>query len=238
MKALRKRVVLQTLLFTLLINTGFAQTAESTSTEHFWLWSLLGRLHTMVVHFPIGLLFVALLMEIIGRKSGRYKSAIRLLIYTGAASAVVAVVFGLLLSKTEEYGSDALSYHQWTGIATMVFALLTALSYKVSTKLAQRILLTLTVVGITVAGHYGASLTHGEDYLTSELPTHKAEEKGEDQKSNFILPAAQKGPLSETQVQELNLQVRTILAHNCYNCHGSGKVKGELRLDTKELMIK
>ena len=45
-------------------------------------------------------------------------------------------------------------------------------------------------------------------------------------------------PLSEAQVQDLNLQVRTILAHNCYSCHGRAKVKGELRLDTKAFMMK
>ena len=238
MKLFRSRFLWQTLALSFLVNKGFAQSSTETSTQHFWLWSLLGRLHTMIVHFPIGLLFVALLMEIIGRKSSRYKSAIRLSVYVGALSSVVAVVFGLLLSQTEEYGSDVLSYHQWTGIATMVFALLTALSYKVSTKLAQKILLVTTVVGITIAGHYGASLTHGEDYLTSVLPHGKTESEGEgEQKSNFTL-AVQKGPLNETQVQELNLQVRTIFAHNCYNCHGSGKVKGELRLDGKEFIMK
>ena len=48
----------------------------------------------------------------------------------------------------------------------------------------------------------------------------------------------QDGPLNEDQVQELNLQVRMILAHNCYNCHGSAKVKGDLRLDTREFIMK
>ena len=43
--------------------------------------------------------------------------------------------------------------------------------------------------------------------------------------------------LQRVQLQELNLQVRTILAHHCYKCHGKTKVKGELRLDTKEYIF-
>jgi Protein of unknown function (DUF1549)/Protein of unknown function (DUF1553)/Planctomycete cytochrome C len=45
------------------------------------------------------------------------------------------------------------------------------------------------------------------------------------------------GKLNEAQVQDLNLQVRTILAHKCYGCHGRAKSKGELRLDTKEFLF-
>ena len=37
---------------------------------------------------------------------------------------------------------------------------------------------------------------------------------------------------------ELNIQVRAILAHNCYKCHGAEKVKGELRLDRKDMVFK
>ena len=46
------------------------------------------------------------------------------------------------------------------------------------------------------------------------------------------------GSLLENQVQDLTLQVRTIFAHQCYKCHGKAKVKGELRLDTKESIMK
>ncbi|OJY86476.1 MAG: hypothetical protein BGP14_20810 [Sphingobacteriales bacterium 44-15] len=204
------------------------------ATEHFWLWSFLGRLHPMIVHFPVGLLVFALVMEIIGRKSQTYNAAIKLLVYAGALSAIIAVAFGLLLSKTEEYGSNLLSMHQWTGIATMLFSIICAWSYRTGNRTAQKILLGLTVAGVTIAGHYGASLTHGDDYLSGVLPGAAPDPAD---KKQYTL-AVQEGPLSEEQVQELTLQVRTILAHNCYNCHGSAKVKGELRLDTREFIMK
>ena len=217
-----------------LAGNATAQSQVEAATEHFWLWSFLGRLHPMIVHFPVGLLVFALVMEIIGRKNQKYNAAIKLLIYAGALSATVAVAFGLLLSNTEEYGSSLLSVHQWTGIATMLFSIICAWSYRAGNRTAQKILLGLTVAGVTIAGHYGASLTHGDDYLSGVLPGAAPDPAD---KKQYAL-AVQEGPLSEEQVQELTLQVRTILAHNCYNCHGSAKVKGELRLDTREFIMK
>src|SRR3546814_6747022 len=42
--------------------------AEAVETEPFWLWMLLGRFHPLIVHFPVGLLCVALLLELIDWK--------------------------------------------------------------------------------------------------------------------------------------------------------------------------
>ncbi len=225
------------LLFFAANDSLMAQVKSTTSNENFWLWSFLGRLHPMIVHFPISLLFIALLMEIIAwkRKSTYFQPAIILLVLIGALSAIAAVLFGLLLSNSDEYElSDALAVHQWTGIATMILSSITAFAYKRSGLRIQKILLSVTVVGVTVAGHFGATLTHGEGYLSSVLPSQSST-IGVD--SSFI-QASNKGGLSEEQVQELNLQVRAIFAHNCTNCHGEAKRKGDLRLDKREFIMK
>jgi uncharacterized membrane protein len=199
----------------------------------------------MIVHFPVGLLYVAFLFEVIAwrKKTIQFRSTIKVLTLTGALSAVVAVILGLLLINAESYGSSILPIHQWSGIATMILACFTAWLYYKNYRRAPAILLGVTVLGVTIAGHYGGELTHGEDYLTSVLPfgkegsaTAATEEEGEPG-TNFSL-ASFKGPLTAPQVQELNLQVRTILAHNCYSCHGSAKVKGELRLDSRADLMK
>jgi uncharacterized membrane protein/mono/diheme cytochrome c family protein len=224
--------------------SALAKGTEKAAGTGFWLWSFLGRLHPMIVHFPISLLYVALLFEGIAwkRKSINFHSAIKVLVVVGAISSVVAVVMGLLLINTEDYGSGILSIHQWTGIATMVLAGITTWAYVKKTRRLQTTLLTITVLGVTVAGHYGASITHGEDYLSSVLPFGKTEEpggtaEGGNLDASFIL-TSQTGPLTDPQVQDLNLQVRTILAHNCYSCHGSAKTKGDLRLDSKDFILK
>lgn len=200
----------------------------------FWLWVLLGRLHPMIVHFPISLILVALVLEMIQwRGKADLRTAIHVLIVISAVSSIAAVAFGLLLANTESYGSDLLPLHQWTGIATMVLALGCWWLSKRPSRTAFRILLIFAVTTVTIAGHFGASLTHGEDYLSGVFEDNMP---ATDEETLALMKTS--GPLTEPQVQELNLQVRTILAHECFNCHGQAKVKGELRLDTKEMAFK
>lgn len=210
--------------------------AGGASAAPFWLWSFLGRLHPMIVHFPIALLFVAVLLDVVGgrTRAEQFKPAIRVLVYAGAVSAILSVVFGLLLSRTEEYGGQTLSLHQWSGILTMVLACATAWACLRRSPRIRKVLLYLTVAGVTVAGHLGATLTHGEDYLTDALPgAAPAITDG-----RMLALMSQPEALSDTQVQELSIQVRTILAHNCNRCHSADKIKGELRLDTREWAMK
>ena len=209
-------------------------------TETFWLWQLLGRLHPLIVHFPVCLLCMALLVEVISwrRPTNEYRAGITLMVRIGAISSVVAVVFGLLLANQEGYSGDIVTIHQWSGLATMALSLVTLLVLRTGRMALYRSMLVLTVVGVTVAGHYGALLTHGEDYLTSVLPLDDAQKAPGNTAAVFTFASNSTAPLTDQQVEELNLEVRSILAHNCYSCHSATKMKGELRLDKKELIMK
>ncbi|MGM9510398.1 DUF1549 domain-containing protein [Larkinella sp. GY13] len=209
-------------------------------TESFWLWQFLGRLHPLIVHFPVGLLCVALLLEIIGwsRKSNDMRSGITALVWIGAISSVVAAVFGLILINQEEYGGDTVTIHQWSGLTTMALALVTGFALRSGRLALYRSLLFLTVFGVSIAGHYGALLTHGEDYLTSVLPFGKDAKAPSTTDPNLAFISNTNQPLTDKQIEDLNLEVRSILAHNCYSCHSATKTKGELRLDKKELLFK
>ncbi len=220
-----------------------AGSATKPAEGGFWLWAFLGRLHPMVVHFPIGLLFVALLFEGLAwrQKTAQYANTVKILVLTGAASAVVSVVLGLVLANTETYGSSVLQLHQWLGIGTMVLACASYWLYNKSNRKAGLATLIATVLGVTLAGHFGSELTHGEDYLSSVLPSSTSgdamADDDADSGATFSF-AGVNGPLTASQLQDLNIQVRTILAHNCYSCHGETKVKGELRLDGKQYIFK
>ena len=91
---------------------------------------------------------------------------------------------------------------------------------------------------VSVAGHFGASITHGKDYLTAALPW-SADYTGP-RASNFNLASFKNdtAQLTKKQMAELNVEVRAILAHNCYKCHGAEKIKGDLRLDRKDMIFK
>jgi mono/diheme cytochrome c family protein len=158
------------------------------------------------------------------------------MVWIGAISAILAVALGLLLSNVEEYGGETLTTHQWSGIATMLLAVATALALRKEKLPLYRGLLALTVVGISIAGHYGTMLTHGEDYISSVLPFGKASEQPGANLANLSFISTNQ-PLTDKQVEDLNLEVRSILAHNCYSCHGETKMKGELRLDERDFIM-
>ncbi len=225
------------LIGSLLAFSAFAGEPEAAEKSAFWLWALLGRLHPMIVHFPIGLLFMAALLELlVWRNKPQLKPAVVIVVIVASVTSVISVALGLLLANTGSYGSEALPLHQWTGISTLLLALVSSWYYYAGRRNLAKIFLFTSCLSVIVTGHFGSELTHGEEYLTELLPTNGTEENPAIDGSGFSL-ASMKGPLDEAQIQDLNLEVRTIFAHNCYSCHGAGKVKGELRLDRKEFMF-
>ncbi|MEP6949701.1 MAG: DUF1549 domain-containing protein [Ginsengibacter sp.] len=216
-------------------------------TETFWLWNFLGHLHPVAVHFPVGLILFAAILELFTLKNfdSRLRPGINLLVVAGAISAVVSAILGLLMARNGDYGKNILAIHQWTGIATaclgalsLFFLLRLHRGKQVSLVKAYRGVLFFTAVGVSVAGHFGASLTHGSDYLTATLPWSEDYKPVTVNSIDFASLKSDTGKLSKKQEAELNIEVRTILAHNCYKCHGADKVKGELRLDRKDMVFK
>ena len=224
-------------------------TSSTGVVQGFWLWQFLGRLHPLIVHFPIGLLIVALLLEFftINKKNSELRSGINILLVVGAVSAVLATVFGWLLQEQDQYSGEILTFHKWSGITTAVLATITVFIHRSMMRKGHwnllktyRAILITTVAGVSVAGHFGASLTHGPDFLTSVLPWNADE--GIPRNPNFNLAQFDNegtpGVLTDAQMADLNLEVRSIFAHNCYKCHSSEKIKGELRLDRKAFVFK
>src|SRR5688572_24672370 len=84
----------------------------------FWLWKFLGRLHPLIVHFPIALLIVALILELftLNKKNQELRTGINLLLIIGAVGAAFSVAFGFLLKTQDDYSGSLLTIHQWAGI--------------------------------------------------------------------------------------------------------------------------
>jgi len=215
---------------------------------NFWLWQFLGRLHPLMVHFPVGLLIIALILELftLRKRNQELRPAIQIVLVIGAMSAVLSTVFGLFLEEQDSYSGDVLSIHKWAGVATAVLATLTVLLLRQITRKHPRQLLktyratlVITVLGVSLAGHFGASLTHGQDFLSSALPwNYENEVVGNPNFDLAQISQVGSGELTKAQVADLSLEVRSIFAHNCYKCHSSAKIKGELRLDEKEYVMK
>src|SRR5690349_9615846 len=152
--------------------------------ETFWLWKFLGRLHPMVVHFPLGLILFAAILELftIGRFNSKLRPGIKVCLITGVVTSIISAAFGWLLASGEDYAGNTLVIHQWMGIGTAVLGsvvLLLLMRLRKRQPSASvgiyRSALFLTAAGITLTGHFGASLTHGDEYLTEVLPTQSVE---------------------------------------------------------------
>ena len=81
----------------------------------------------MIVHFPIGLLVVAFILELFSfrKKNREFRFAIYLVLAIGAVSALLAVILGWFLETQDQYSGDVLTIHKWTGMATAFLGLIT-----------------------------------------------------------------------------------------------------------------
>jgi mono/diheme cytochrome c family protein len=152
----------------------------------------------------------------------------------GTTTAALAVGLGFILINQDEYTGNTITIHQWSGIVTAILSGLTLYSFISKETKSYRLLLFLTVLGVSFAGHYGAMLTHGEDYLDL-----KKEEKTQKIALNPSLNVEKlQGEIDQNQKQDLGIEARNIIANHCYDCHSIKKSKGKLRLDALEYLLK
>ncbi|HXD78862.1 MAG TPA: DUF2231 domain-containing protein, partial [Puia sp.] len=85
-------------------------------------FTLTGRLHPLLVHLPIGILLLAILLEILsGRERHRgLKPAADLSLLIGFLCAVFSCITGLLLSQSGDYDESVVNVHQWLAISLTV----------------------------------------------------------------------------------------------------------------------
>jgi len=243
-RTLATKLFTLTILLCLVATLVFGSSEPTSASGSFWLWNFLGRLHPMIVHFPIAFLLIAAVLELFSLKNfhSSLRPGINVLVFTGAVFSAIAAIMGWLLFRQEEITSNTVDIHQWAGNITALAGITTAFmlwyilkNYEYRLALFYRLFLFISTINVSVAGHFGASLTHGDDYLTGTLPW--TDDYNQSTRIN-LASLRSDSILSEAQQQELIIQVKGIFAHNCYKCHSSQKVKGELRLDQKHMAMK
>jgi len=190
-----------------------------------------GRLHPMLVHLPIGFLVIAIIL--IGashyKRAKVSRSALSLLFLCSAFAAILSCVTGYLLSQSGEYNEETLSWHKGMGIALAAMSSLGWLIIRDGkhTKTIQFISVILFIM-LVFTGHWGASLTHGGEYLTEPLAA-------------IAQPETPPMDLSKVNFNEVKFYpdlVHPILEKKCISCHSAEKQKGNLRLDNPEFILK
>lgn len=188
----------------------------------------IGRFHPVLVHLPIGILVMAVLFHWLSEKP-KYAisgAAVRLLYLLGVAGALLASITGFLLSNSGDYEGDIVAWHMWLAIGTTAISLL-VFARLVQQKKDAKYLSLFLLICLSITGHFGGSLTHGEDYLTAAWS-----EDGEEDGAPIIKPIA-----DVQQAAVYNDIVQPIFESRCYNCHGAQKQKGGLRMDTEARLL-
>ena len=204
----------------------------------------LGHFHPVIVHLPIGILFVSFILELVAWKTKQHallKHAIEISLIAGFFSAVIACLFGWFLGREGGYENSTLNWHQWMGISVAVIAGLAWLSKKqfsIFRKIPKvyRWLLVALFLLLMITGHLGGNMTHGEDYLTAGMPQPFAKWLGVETKKDT---AVSRKPITDiNQALAYTDLVQPILSYKCYSCHSSQKMKGALRMDEEALLFK
>jgi uncharacterized membrane protein len=201
--------------------------------------TFIGRLHPLLVHLPIGILLLAILLEALSmrRDYAGLKQAADLSLLLGMCSAVLSCCTGWLLSRTGDYDPGLVVVHQWLAISLTIVS--AGLYFVVRGRVmgrpvgppsrglrrARRALMGIVVVLLILTGHWGGSLTHGPGYLTAGLAPEAAQPT--------LRPVADiRSAVVYTSM------VEPVLQDNCYGCHSAVRVKGGLRLDGPDRILR
>lgn len=187
---------------------------------------LIGKFHPLFVHLPIGFILLLAVLEWLAiRPGGReLHVANRIILLLTIPVALASVVCGWLLASNGGYEDQALFWHRWLGTSVAAGAIGLWIVRQRGWMTAYRRGLIVLVFLLTVASHFGGSLTHGSNYLSWRKP-----------------PTVELKPLTEAELLAqpvYPLVIQPVFNKYCVSCHGEKKSKGGLRMDTVEHLVR
>lgn len=192
-----------------------------------WL-QVAGRMHPLILHFPVVLVILYAITTLLFafkkvNKDNSYQNVTTVLLLLAALSSVVTALAGLFLSREEGYDADALLWHKWSGVAVSVFTLAWYyFSERIqSKKLVSSFTSAIALCLIIFAGHQGAGITHGQNFLLAPM-----------------MPEKKQPVVSPEEAVVFAHMVKPILEKKCESCHNEKKAKGELIMETEALLLK
>ena len=193
---------------------------------------LLGRLHPLIIHLPIGFIVLGLLIEFNKKKLSWSKEGLKFIFFWASLSGLFALLSGFLQYQKEGYLWDSVQGHFIAGIATVILSLtfylhLTGNSFLQF--LGRRFFTIGHILLISITGHLGGNITHGEEHLLEPInklvgisPSNKLEN------IKYYDDYAE-DPVFSTLIQP-------ILNDKCVKCHNDNKSKGGLKMHTAEAL--
>ncbi|MEZ4828261.1 MAG: FN3 associated domain-containing protein [Bacteroidia bacterium] len=189
---------------------------ESKVSLPIWLQPL-GRMHPLILHLPIGFMVLIAMMQIFRKnlEGDSFEKIQRFSLYLTVLLTSLTALMGFFLSREDGYQSGLMNIHKWTGVALSFFAygmLIFSQNPGYSVKLFHG-LLGANLLLLVLAGHFGAGVTHGENFLWAPVMPEKKQEVTD---STTVFAAA----------------IMPLLDKKCTSCHNSSKKKGELDMTT------
>jgi len=216
------------LLSPILIVTALLVFLPPDGTERAQWAQFIGRFHPLAVHFPIALVLLVPILDLVGR-SPRF-SYLRLssgfVLGLATVGAIVAAFLGWCLGRSGGYSGALITQHMWGGI---LLALTCWLCWLLRTRLGQG----EAIFGVSIAicvglvawtGYRGGQLALGADHLTEHMPVGLRRVLG---------VRDSRGASSKADPNTFyGARVQPIFTARCVNCHGPDKHKASLRLDS------
>lgn len=178
-----------------------------------------GRMHPLLLHFPLVLLFVGMFLEWLRlKKEFQHPAAEKItsyVFYLFALGSAFTALFGFFLYREGSYQGNEITWHKWLG------AVVSCLAVLILWMKGKRPVLYFTTLGISalvlvIAGHLGAEITHGKGFLTEPIRRHWQPQL-----------AQIENPDSAIVFRDV---IQPILNEKCVNCHNANRAKNDLIL--------
>lgn len=215
----RFKKIIGYIVFAIQVLLLFLVVFESRIIAPVWLQSF-GRMHPLVLHLPIGLLLLTATLFFTRKlfESPSFDELITFLLYLTSFMASVSALMGMLISLEGGYPENDLALHKWLGFS---LSFLCWLMLIVKDQKVLRPALFGSVVVLIFTGHFGANLTHGENFVLG--PLLKQENKMRTLSDSSTLFSAAIEPIFEAK---------------CFGCHNDQKAKGKLILTSLAAIMK
>ena len=179
-----------------------------------------GRMHPLILHFPIAMLVLVGLMQVFRKEfeSESFTKIQSFILLFSVLSASLAALMGFFLAQEDGYSGDLLWWHKWTGVGVSVLSYLLLFIQRSGKPVLFNTGLAACIGLLIFAGHFGAGLTHGEDFVWAPL---KAETKLISDESTVFEGA-----------------IMPILEDKCTSCHNPRKHKGDLIMTDIDGLLK